>query len=264
MQSFRRSERTSTYFIPPNLHTLDGYAYCGNYKTYSHYNYLRPGLASWIKTWHFEAALELTSKYFYKCNVIDFGCADGILLPSLARYFQHVVGIDRDLNQIEIAKKVVSDLDNSNIELICNKDLTINQISLKLNKTYNIIFLLDVLEHIGDRNDMWGSRVAFLRELSTLIDKGIIVVSLPKMVGLPFILQRIGLRALKMWREPISLKDLIRAGIFNDTRYLEKKWEWDRHLGFNHKKLEKALKTHFRIEKKQDNFFELVWLLKGR
>src|SRR5580693_4791377 len=56
-------------------------------KSYSEYNYSFTGISSYIKTGHFETVLQLTKEYFHKCNVIDFGCADGIFLPSISKYF---------------------------------------------------------------------------------------------------------------------------------------------------------------------------------
>ena len=63
------------YFVRPPLVSLDGYSYLpgGEIKTYSEYNYLRPGIASKLRTLHFEYALRLTRPSFHRCNVIDMG-----------------------------------------------------------------------------------------------------------------------------------------------------------------------------------------------
>ena len=53
------------------------YARQSNGESYTKHNYLKPGIVTYIKSQHFEAALKLTREYFYKNNVIDFGCADG-------------------------------------------------------------------------------------------------------------------------------------------------------------------------------------------
>ena len=63
------------------------------YIPYSEYNFFKPGFSSLIKKLHFEIALRLTRKYFYKSSAIDFGCADGIFLPSLSKYFKSVLAI---------------------------------------------------------------------------------------------------------------------------------------------------------------------------
>ena len=216
-------KRLKNYYVQPQYITLDGDTYWKGYKTYSEYNYLKPGIISWIKTRHFETALKLTSKYFHKCNVIDFGCADGAFLPSLAKYFNHVVAVDRNPDFMRIASKLVSETGIDNVELICNDNLTIKEVKSKISsEEWHILYLLEVLEHVGDRLNMYGSKVEFLREVSTLIhDDGIIVISVPKMIGISFLIQRLGLTLCSMNRESISIRDLIKAGIFNDTLNLE-------------------------------------------
>jgi 2-polyprenyl-3-methyl-5-hydroxy-6-metoxy-1,4-benzoquinol methylase len=235
-------------------------------KTYSEYNYLKPGIASFLRVRHFEYALRLTKEYFQKCNVIDFGCGDGPFLPSLARYFNYVVGIDYEPEFIELASKVVSLSDLTNVELICNRDLTISDLKSKLGKRkYHILFLLETIEHVGDKSDLWNSKVKFIRELFTLIDKrGIIVISVPNMVGMPFLLQRLGLFLSNEEREVISTPNLLKASFLNYTSDLEQQWQGWRlgkigHLGFNHQKLESYMRKEFRILKRKNILFQVMY-----
>src|SRR2546423_331631 len=58
---------------------------------YSQYNYLRPGIIQKLKRGRFEKALQLARPYFGTGAALDFGCADGVFLPSLANYFEAVV-----------------------------------------------------------------------------------------------------------------------------------------------------------------------------
>jgi len=231
-------------------------------KTYSEYNYLRPGLGSFLRIRHFEHALRLTKEYHHKCNVIDFGCGDGPFLPSLAKYFNHVVGADNMPKWVELGSKVVSARGLTNVKLICNYDLTLDHIKSKIgNEKYHILFLMETVEHIGDKSNLWDSRVKFVKELFELIDeKGIIVISVPNMVGTPFLLQRFGLFLLGAGREPISKADLLRASFFNDTTHLEEQWRGG-HLGFNHKKLEASLREEFHILKRKSIIFQVIYVL---
>ncbi|MEA1998642.1 MAG: class I SAM-dependent methyltransferase [Euryarchaeota archaeon] len=96
------------YLIQPPSVSLEEISYWKEFKTYSEYNYLRPGIASQIKRRHFEICLKLMSRWFHKANVIDFGCADGYFLPSLANYFDRVVAIDKNPDFIRVATEVVS------------------------------------------------------------------------------------------------------------------------------------------------------------
>ncbi|RLG29559.1 hypothetical protein DRO03_06980 [Methanosarcinales archaeon] len=254
------------YLIQPPSASLEGIGYLDEYHTYSEYNYLRPGIASYIKRRHFEICLRLTLKYFHKVNVIDFGCADGYFIPSLARYFNNVVAVDISPNFIRIAHEIVDKTDIHNVDLICNEDLTIDEIATKLSgEQYHILFLLEVLEHIGDEPDsMYESKIDLLKQVSTLIDEdGIIVISVPKMVGITFLFQRVGLTIFRMKRERISLKDLIKASIFNDTSNIEKKWDGG-HVGFNYKKLEKCIRNEFDILQKRNDLFQIIYVIGKR
>lgn len=223
----------SNLFIRPPSVALEGFTYIPEkgIKTYSKYNYLRPGVASFLRTRHFEHALQLTKEYFHKCNVIDFGCADGPFLPSLAKYFNGVVGIDNNPDFVDLASKVVSAAGLENTKLICNRDLTLDDVRSRIgSEKYHILYLLETLEHVGDKSNLWESKINFVKELFDLIDeRGIIVISVPNMVGIPFLLQRLGFFLLGANREPISKTNLFRASFFNDTSDLEKQWRGGAH-----------------------------------
>ena len=226
---------------------------------------MKPGISSYVKTRHFETSLRLTQEYFYKHDVIDFGCADGLFLPSLAKYFNYVIGVDKNPSFIKIASKLCDKLCLNNVELICNDTLNINDVKARIStKKYHILYLLETLEHVGDKDNIYESKVDFLKEIFTLVDEqGIIVISVPKMVGMSFLIQRLGLKLLGMYREPISITNLVKASLFNDTTDLEKKWNGG-HLGFNHEKLERHLRNEFLILEKKDIFFQVVYVIRKR
>lgn len=255
------------HFISPPRVESKGFNYIPEkgIKTYSDYNYLRPGISSFLRTRHFEYALRLTRAYFHKCNVIDFGCGDGPFLPSLARYFNWVLGVDNNTKFIELAEKVIQAARLENIKLICSQGLTIEHLKAKIgNEKYQILFLLEVLEHVGDKRDPWISRVNFLKELTQLISEdGVIVISVPKMVGPAFFLQRLGLCLLSSQREPISMSNLFWASFLNNTDNLERQWNGG-HLGFNHKRLATHLKKEFLILRKKDLMFQQMYVCQRR
>jgi tRNA G46 methylase TrmB len=126
--------RRMKYFIKPaaDVYLSSESHYYKQYKTYAEYNYLRPGISSYIKCWHFETALRLTKGYFHNSNVIDFGCADGVFIPSLSKYFNHVCAIDRNPSFVKIASALVSTQNLSNVELVCNDGLTIENTKSRL------------------------------------------------------------------------------------------------------------------------------------
>ncbi len=250
------------YYIPPIKVSLEDYTYAGRYCSYSDYNYLQGGILSFLKIMHFEQALKMTRIYFGKINVIDFACADGPFLPSLSKYFRNVVAVDHNPDLVKLASKLVQEMRLNNVTVICNVDLTWDDLKSKLGGyKYHILYMLETLEHVGDKSAPWDSRVHFLKELSGLVEKdGVIVLTVPKMIGISFLLQRLGLFVLNKEREPLSMSDLLRASLFNDTKNLESQWDYG-HLGFNHKKLEECLKNNFKIIKKKNIIFQVAYIL---
>ncbi|MBN1137170.1 MAG: class I SAM-dependent methyltransferase [Anaerolineae bacterium] len=251
------------YFVRPLESVyLDPKAnYYREYKTYTAYNYLRPGISSYLKTRHFDAALTLTQGYFHGCNVIDFGCADGVFIPSLSRYFNRVMAVDRNRGWLDIARELVAALGLDNVELVCNDNLTVQELGSRLTEPYHVLFLLETLEHIGVSGELYPSKIRFLQEVARLVDHdGLLVVSVPKMVGPMFLLQRIGLRLLGSYMEPISLRDFILAAFLYRTEELERRWNGG-HLGFNHRKLEACLGQDFRVVARKSLMFQIVYVL---
>lgn len=249
------------YYIPPTYVELDDYDHLGD-KTYTNSYYLKPGLASKLRTRHFDICLKLTRSYFHKSNVIDFGCADGCFFPSLSTYFNHVFGLDRFPPFIRVAEKLKEEMKLDNVDILCNDKMEISQIKSGLDREYDVLFCLEVMEHVGEKGQIYESKLKLLKEISNLIsEEGIIVLSVPKMVGLSFLAQRFGLSILGQWAEPISFKNLINAGIFKNTDNLEENWD-HLHLGFNHLKMEKTLQKDFRIIRKVDDFFQVIYVFK--
>jgi 2-polyprenyl-3-methyl-5-hydroxy-6-metoxy-1,4-benzoquinol methylase len=258
-----------SYFIRPPMEaydTLEGPNYFLQYRTYSEYNYLRPGLFSLVKIRHFETALRLTKTYFRRCNVIDFGCADGVFLPSLSKYFNRVVGIDRNPGSIKICEGLVNRLSLGNVKLMCNDGLTVPDVRSNISGEgpYQILYLLETLEHVGDKGSLYQSRIDFLRDIATLLDEdGIMVISVPTMVGLAFLLQRIGLGLFKLPRDQMTVREILKASLLNNTTDIEKRWDQS-NLGFNHRKLERFLGSAFQILVRKDIFFQVVYVVKPR
>ena len=214
---------------------------------------------------HFEIALALSKKHFHTANAIDFGCADGIFIPSLSKHFAHVYAIDRNPGNVKTASASVNALGLGNVELLCNDGLTIRDMKSRLSgREYHVMYLLETLEHVGEKESLYDSRVNFLHEIAALIDKdGIIVISVPNMIGIFFLLQRIGLALTGSFREPISFLNLFKASLLRNTADLEKKWSGG-HLGFNHRKLESRMKKDFYILKKRHIAFQILYVIKKK
>ena len=86
------------------------------------------------------------------CNVADFGCGNGMLLPLLTNRVGSYTGIDFSREFIESAEKRKKMLSISNAEFICDD---INEFCSKNRSTFDVAFALDFSEHVYD--DEWLS-----------------------------------------------------------------------------------------------------------
>jgi len=253
-------------FIEPNYDfETKGFWVDGiRYNTYAEYNYLSSNsMASKIKKLHFEKVLDLTETNFNKASVIDFGCADGCFLPSLSNYFPKVVGVDIDPDYIEISQKLIKKMGLKNCKCICNENMAIEELKSHINGSFDTLFLLEVLEHVGDKNRIYKSQMEFLNEISSLIhDDGLIIISVPNMVGISFLVQRMGLSILGLYKDKLTWKELFKTGFLNKTDELEERWQFETHVGFNHKKLERYMQKEFQIVGKSNIFFQTVYSIK--
>jgi hypothetical protein len=249
-------------FQPPpvELYAHAETEYLPGHATYTDYNYLSGGPLGQIKSAHFEAALDLVADLAGTTGAIDFGCADGVFLPTLDRWFDCVLGIDDDPAMIAHARRVANAL-GLQAEIVANTGMSWEELRERVDTArYGVVFLLETLEHVGTADDMVGSRIAFLHDLFTIAAPGAtIVISVPNMVGLPFALQRMGLAATGSVRDPIAARDLVRAVILKDVDGLEPKWQRHMHLGFNHRKLERAMRREFDVVGKRDLIFSKVY-----
>lgn len=103
-----------------------------------------------------------------------------------------------------------------------------------------MLFLLETLEHVGERERMWDSRAEFVEALFGLLrPEGQVIVTVPNMVGLGFLFQRAALRGLRLPRErKLSGNEFWRAVALRDTEVLERRWKGPHgHLGFSHRRL---------------------------
>lgn len=246
-------------FVPPqpdaflgrDVNFRDGFA------SYSLYNYLRPGPIAWLKRRRFETALRLAAPWPRSSytSAIDFGCADGVFLPTLAACYERVTGIEIDPRDCVTAKKVAAEC-GGRVNVVCNAGLDAKQLREHV-APHGVLFLLETLEHVE-------SRIAFLRDLFTLlIPSGLIVLSVPKMVGPAFLAKYVTQTALRMPHEEIGWADVFRAGLLFDTERLEPTW-FGGHRGFNHRTLERTLRQEFRVLRSTHSLTSAFYVLRAR
>jgi len=256
------------YFEPPVARAFrEGeHEYRPGHATYTSYNYGGGRLVARVKAAHFEAALRLTREHHGRSGAIDFGCADGVFLPSLARHFPRVYAVDVRPDMVAVAERVCRELGLRGVTVVCNRERDFESLARDTEGGgYRVAFLLETLEHVGERERLYESKAEFLAELLGLLEPGgIVVVSVPVMVGLPFLVQRIVLRALGLHREAIAARDLAKAVLRRDTDGLEPSWTGDAHLGFNHLKLEARLRERFTIVARRNLFFTRLYVVAAR
>jgi 2-polyprenyl-3-methyl-5-hydroxy-6-metoxy-1,4-benzoquinol methylase len=252
-------------YEPPPRAVYDGMdgKYAGRTSTYAAYNYLGGGPVAHIKAAHFEAALQEARPWFGDTPVIDFGCADGVMAPSLARHFGEVLAVDQREDFVERTRLVADSCGLRNVSVLCNAGVGMEDLAERLRpRGYGVAFLLETLEHIADPTDLYGSRAAFVEQLLGLLrDDGVVIATVPTMVGPAFAVQRAALAAFGMVREDLSRRELFDAVVRRNTDALEPRWTPWAHLGFNHLKLERALRERVRIVAHRSLFFSQVYVV---
>lgn len=246
------------YFVAPPVEAFQssGHTHYGKYASYAEYNYLRPGLVSSIKRRRFEVALALAQAWFGS-DVIDMGTADGILIPSLAARFSRVVAVDVVPYNCSVAERVAAPL--RNVTVICNEGLSFADLRIRIGYRAQAMFILETLEHVGEKGRMYESKVEFVRQCFTLLaEDGVIIASVPRMTGVLFMAKYFTQSALRMHHEPMTFREVLRSGL-GDTSQLESRWE-GQHVGFNENKLADALMKEFRvvIRKTMTSYFYVI------
>lgn len=104
-------------------------------------------------------------KKLYKTNILDLGCGGGLTCEPLCRLGGNITGVDFIKKNIEVAKKHA---EKSNLKI---EYLHQNLDSLIIKKKYNIILLLEVLEHLNN----WQKIIPKIRKM--LKPNGYVIVS---------------------------------------------------------------------------------------
>ena len=229
-------------------------------QSYAIFNYYGKGLIAAVKRRRFQRALALGATV-HAHRVIDMGCADGILLPSLAQYYDHVAAVDIDQDFVTRSERLVRAIGLNNVRVYCNADLGVDQLREHLGGGYQMMYLLETLEHIGNLPDIWASKIAFLNDCFALIESGgRIVISVPKMVGMIILLKNLVQRIFGLGHDSLTWRQLLRSAFLKNTDDLEPLWE-GHHEGFNHLKLERHLERSFQIHERRESLVSVFYLL---
>ena len=104
-----------------------------------------------------------SSKILKGLEILDLGCGGGLVCEPLAKLGAKVTGIDFIKKNIETAKHHAK-ISKLNITYI-NQDLS----SIKLNKHYDIILMLEVIEHIHNWENVVTKIIKYLKPNGKII-----------------------------------------------------------------------------------------------
>ena len=243
-------------------------SYVGDSRTYTHYNYLKAGPIAKAKRNRFEIALRFCLPKYAGSVAIDMGCADGIFLPSLSKHFSRVVGIDLHAGMLATAAELVERANLSNVELINSTSLTSDQLLNQVSALPGqVAFLLETLEHVGTPGggaNVYAEKIKFLTGLFDLLKSdGVIIVSVPRMVGTGYLLKHLIQATLRMPHEKVSMGEVLRAGFLGQTAMLEPRWNGG-HVGFNDLKMSHLLHENFVVEAKRTTLISRFFVLRRK
>jgi ubiquinone biosynthesis O-methyltransferase len=103
---------------------------------------------------------KLISKYKKDMSILDIGCGNGYLTKKITKDFKNVIAIDNSKSAIKFAKKKYK----GSIKFI-NIDLD----NFIIKKKFNIILLIEVIEHVYLPNLFLKKIVKFMNKNSILI-----------------------------------------------------------------------------------------------
>ena len=91
-------------------------------------------------------------------NILDIGCGGGLISVPMKKLGANVVGIDASLKNINIAK---THSKKNNIKI---KYISSSPEKLKINKKFDILLMLEIVEHVDDFNFFIQQSSKFLKK----------------------------------------------------------------------------------------------------
>ena len=91
-------------------------------------------------------------------NILDVGCGGGLISVPMKKLGANVVGIDASLKNINVAK-IYSKKNNLEIKYICSSPE-----KLKINKKFDVLLMLEIVEHVDDINLFVKQSSKFLKK----------------------------------------------------------------------------------------------------
>ena len=141
-------------------------------------------------------------------SILDIGCGGGLISVPMKKLGANVVGIDASLKNINVAK-IFSKEKNLEIKYICSSPE-----KLKIKKKFDVLLMLEIVEHVDDIN-------LFIKQSSKFLKKNglMFIATLNKtlksyifaIVGAEYILNWLPI-GTHDWEKFVEPKNLIRIG----------------------------------------------------
>lgn len=157
---------------PDEIHT-----YLQQGKTVLSRKFNLPSFIHWSALKHAAALVEP-----WGGSVVEIGCGEGYLIPTLSKYFDKVVGIDASERMFNTVRR---NFQFPNVTYLLD-DIASLQRSELLVERYDWVICLEVLEHVRQ----WD--IALHNMISLLCLGKRILLSMPVEVGLPLLAKEIG------------------------------------------------------------------------
>jgi len=91
-------------------------------------------------------------------SVLDVGCGGGLISVPMKRLGADVVGIDASINNINVAKNY-SNKKNLKIKYLCSSPE-----KLRIKKKFDVLLMLEIIEHVDDINFFIQQSTKFLKK----------------------------------------------------------------------------------------------------
>jgi 2-polyprenyl-3-methyl-5-hydroxy-6-metoxy-1,4-benzoquinol methylase len=174
---------------------------------------------------------------------LDYGCGTGSLLIQLINsglFPNLIIGFEPFDDNFKTMKNKLFELN------LHNKIEIYNDVN-KINKSFNVISTLGVLEHLTA-----SKRIELYNNVYKLLEPdGYFIVQVPVIMGLSILLREWSRVFLKKLAPEHSFRELLYSGLFCKVLDNDKRFEWhdDRlfleHRGFDHRKLLPEIKNYF-------------------
>ena len=116
-----------------------------------------PGANSLLDKKHFKITNN-KANFLEELNILDIGCGGGLLSEPMSKLGASVTGIDASKTNINIAK-IHSKKNKLKINYICTSPE-----NLKINKKFDIILNMEIVEHVEDVNYFINKSSQFLKK----------------------------------------------------------------------------------------------------